>query len=373
MNTAIALDLQDKFATTRKELAACLIERDDEIDLALTALIAQEHLLLVGPPGTAKSLLCDSLTGWLTGGNLFSILLTKFSVPEEVFGPISVSGLKADIYRRIPTGKLPEATISFIDEIFKASSAILNTLLKIINERTWQNDGTLVKCPLRLCVAASNEWPNSDTGKELEALFDRFLFRKPVKPIATQRGLSSLLWAGNLTPALSTTITPAEIDAAHVEATATPWSDEAKEAIVTIIGDARREGIVAGDRRLRKSVAAVQSYAWLSGASEVAPDHLEILAHTLWADPAEQPRKLAEIVGKIANPQGMRVTALLQEAEQIVSGTDLKNLSAASVAVKKLGEIAKQLGSVSHPRSATAKEHVAAEVKRIKVASIESL
>lgn len=366
------MNLQDKFTTTRRELSFSLIERDDEIDLALTATIAQEHVLYVGPPGTAKSLLADTVSGWMNG-NLFSILLTKFSTPEEVFGPVSVAGLKADIYRRIPTGKLPEAHVAFVDEIWKASSAILNTLLKILNERTWQNDGTLVHCPLRLCIAASNEWPNSESGKELEALFDRFLFRKPVKPIATARGLSSLLWTSDLTPHLSTSITPDEIDKAHAEAIALPWSAEAKDALVTIIGDARREGIVAGDRRVRKSVAATQSYAWLSGASEVAPDHLEILAHTLWADPAEQPRKLAEIVGKIANPQGMRVTALLAEAEQIVASADLKNLAQAAAATKKLGEIVKQLSAVSHPRAITAKEHVAAEVKRIKLASIEAL
>jgi MoxR-like ATPase len=366
------MNLQDKFTTTRRELAATLIERDDEIDLALTAMIAQEHLLLVGVPGTAKSLLCDTLAGW-QDGNLFSILLTKFSVPEEVFGPISVAGLKADIYRRIPTGKLPEANLAFIDEIFKASSAILNTLLKILNERTWQNDGSLIHCPLRLCIAASNEWPNSETGKELEALFDRFLFRKAVKPIGTARGLSSLLWTANLTPSLTTRVTPSEIDAAHSEAMALPFSDDAKEALVTIIGDARREGIIAGDRRVRKSVGAAQAYAWLSGSDTVLPDHLEILAHTLWADPAEQPRKLAEIVGKIANPQGMRVTALLSEAEQIIGGADLKNLATAATACKKLQDIAKNLKTVSHPRAANAYEHIAAEVKRIKMESVNSL
>ena len=116
--------IQTKFAATRRELSAALIERDDEIDVVLTALIAQEHALLVGPPGCAKSLLLDALLGW-TGGTKFSILLTKFSVPEEVFGPVSVVGLKEDRYARITTGRLPEADFAFVDEIFKASSAIL--------------------------------------------------------------------------------------------------------------------------------------------------------------------------------------------------------------------------------------------------------
>ena len=108
--------LQQKFLTTRKEFSTALIERDEEIDLVLTALIAREHPLLVDPPGTAKSLLLDSLMDWMNG-NRFSILLTKYTVPEELFGPISVTGLKEDRYQRITTGKLPEADLAFVDEI----------------------------------------------------------------------------------------------------------------------------------------------------------------------------------------------------------------------------------------------------------------
>src|SRR5262245_60293862 len=159
-----------KFAATRKELSSALIERDEEVDLVLTALIAQEHVLLVGPPGTAKSLLLDSLMGWMNGRR-FSILLTKFTVMEEVFGPISVAGLKEDRYRRGTTGKLPQADLAFLDELLKASSAILNTTLRILNERLFENgEGALVKVPLKLCVAASNEWAPPDSGKDLSAL-----------------------------------------------------------------------------------------------------------------------------------------------------------------------------------------------------------
>jgi MoxR-like ATPase len=149
--------VQEKFQATRRELDAALIERSDEIDLALTGLVAGEHVLLVGSPGTAKSLLLDSLMSWMSSRR-FSVLLNRFTTPEEVLGPVSLSALKADRYVRVTTGKLPEAELAFLDEIFKASSAVLNVLLKILNERLYEvGDGTVVRVPLKLCVAASNE------------------------------------------------------------------------------------------------------------------------------------------------------------------------------------------------------------------------
>jgi MoxR-like ATPase len=132
--------IQAKFASARRELASVMVDRDEEIDLALTALLAREHLLLVGPPGCGKSLLLDSLLAW-AGGRKFSALLTRFSVPEELFGPVSLAGLKEDRFVRVTAGKLPEADFVFLDEVFKGSSAILNTLLKILNERVFDRGG----------------------------------------------------------------------------------------------------------------------------------------------------------------------------------------------------------------------------------------
>ncbi len=364
---------QEKLQACRATLRSTLIERDVEIDLCLTALVAREHVLLVGPPGTAKSMLASAIVRWLDGRK-FEILLTKFSTPEEVFGPISLSGLKSDRYRRITAGKLPDCEIAFVDEIFKASSAILNTMLTVLNERRYDNDGERLSCPLQLAIAASNEWPGSNgDGKELGALFDRFVLRKSVRPITTERGLDRLLWTAELEPAFHTKINAAEVSFLQHDAALLGWSDAAKAALPEIIHAVRAEGISPGDRRLRKSVRIAQAYAVLEGHAQVEKEDLEILAHTLWDDPSEQPQKAAEIVGRIANPEGMKINSLLLEAEQIIAKLDVRDLAATASASKKLSEIHDQLKKASGHRAEVGAEHVAGEIKRIRLATVEAL
>src|SRR5579883_35422 len=342
---------------------------------ALAALLAREHVLLVGPPGCGKSLLLDAVMRWV-GGRTFTCLLTRFTTPEELFGPVSVAGLKADTYRRVTTGKLPEADGCFIDELFKGSSAILNTLLRLLNERVFDpGDGVAVPCPLRLCVAASNEWPGQqESGAELNALFDRFLLRKAVRPIASAAGRQRLLWSAGHTPRVPDPITPGELDRAHAAAMALDWSEEAREALEAILRELAREGIRPGDRRQFKTVAACRAYAYLGGADRVEPEHLEVAAHTLWDAPEEQPRKTAEVVARVANPTGMRVNQLLLECEQVVAGCDPRDLSSAATAAAKLGEIDRRLaGLKADGRVGKARAHVKDQVKRLKLASLDAV
>jgi len=366
--------VQAKFVQTRKDLSAALIERDEEIDLVLTALVANEHVLLVGQPGCGKSLLLDSVLSW-TGGTKFSILLNKFSVPEEVVGPVSLTALKEDRYVRVTTGKLPEADYAFLDEVFKASSAILNVMLKILNERTYDaGDGVTRTVPLKLCVAASNEWPSPDTGKELSALFDRFLLRRAVSPIRSQGGRQRLLWATDHTPRLSTGITTAEVEEARRTAHSLPWSGEAKDALETILRELAREGVQPGDRRQFKTVGAIRAFAYLSGATEVQPEHIEVAAHTLWDDPHEQPQKVAQVIAKVANPTGMRVTQLLLETEQVIAACDVRNLADAAKAAAKLAEIDRQLAGLrGNGRLEQARAYLKEQLRKLKLASIEAI
>jgi MoxR-like ATPase len=366
--------LRAKFADARTALASALIEREDEIDLVLTALLAGEHVLLVGPPGCGKSLLLDAILSW-TGGTKFSILFTKFTVPEEVCGPVSLRSLKEDKYVRVTAGKLPEAEYCFLDEILKASSAILNTLLKILNERVYDvGDGVVRKVPLKLCVAASNEWASPDTGKELAALTDRFLLRKEVRPIRSRAGRDKLLWTPDHTPKLPGTISTAEVEAARRASAALPWSGEAKEALGAVLAELAKEGVRPGDRRQFKTVGAVRAFAWLNGAGEVRPEHLEVSQYCLWDAPEEQPEVCARVIAKIANPTGMRVTQLLLEVESVLAVTDVRNLADAAKAAAKLGEIDRQLTALSgNGRLEQARAYLKDQLKKLKLASIEAV
>lgn len=165
--------LKPRFDAIRRELDQKFLAKEEIIRLMLVAAIAGEHMVLIGPPGTAKSALIRAFAR-LIDARYFEYLLTRFSEPNELFGPVDIQAFRSGSYRRVVTNMLPEAEIVFLDEAFKANSAILNSLLTLLNERRFNNGAQLMKVPLISLFAASNEVPSSDN---LDAIFDRFLLR----------------------------------------------------------------------------------------------------------------------------------------------------------------------------------------------------
>ena len=185
------MSLRNRIDKLISVLTEGVYEREEAIKISFLSALAGENIFLYGPPGVAKSLISRRLSEVFESDNYFEYLMQKFSTPEEVFGPISISELKKDNYIRQTKGYLPTADFAFLDEIFKANPAILNSLLTIINEKKFKNGTELQNVPLKVLVSASNETPPPNQG--LEALYDRFLVRLDVNPIKSRENFETLL------------------------------------------------------------------------------------------------------------------------------------------------------------------------------------
>ena len=313
--------MQKPILALRAELQSRFPERAHVIDGSLAAVLAGEHVLLLGPPGTAKSALVRALAQAF-GGSYFERLLTKFSTPEELFGPVSLKALESDKFSRVTTGMLPTAEFAFVDEVFKANSAILNALLSLVNERLFHNDGQPTAVPLVTMFGASNELPE---GKELEALFDRFALRFQVDYLLRPQHLKSVLTSPE--PKLATALNMKTLRAAQTEVAKVQVTDATVDALIAIRDACKAEGIVASDRRWKKSLRLVQAASWLAGEKQTSPEELMLLVDALWREPKERP-KVAKLVGRLADPVSLQATEVLDAARE----------SADKVAALKLGD-----------------------------------
>lgn len=302
----------DKIGNIRTELKTEFVERDEHVDGTLMALLSKQHLIMIGAPGTAKSMLTDKLCSRIEGAQYFQWLLTKFSTPEEIFGPVSLKALENDEYKRITKHKLPEAHISFLDEIFKANSAILNALLTVVNERKYHNNGTPVQVPLQSLFGASNELPESE---ELGALYDRFLLRYIVGYIAEDSGMKQLLKAAP-NGAQETRITLSELAEAQKEVEAITVPDDLLDVIIKIRNEMKKEGVIVSDRRYKQAITILKAHAWLEGRKAAGEDDLGVLQHILWSAPSEIKTAQRVILGA-ANPLLQKVQELMDQASEI--------------------------------------------------------
>ncbi len=220
--TADETPLDDAAARVRDAVAVArtgLVDREPVAELTVLGAVAGEHLLVVGPPGTGKSEAVRRVAGEL-GGRYFEYLVGRFTEPNEIFGPVDLRRLRDGVVEIETAGMLPEADIAFLDEVFLGSSAILNTLLGVLNERTFRRGRSTLRCPLRVCVGATNALPDDPA---LAAFADRFLVRQFVEPIPDSR-LDELLEVGWGGRAVAAATAPGAGSATTPDGTTTPGS-----------------------------------------------------------------------------------------------------------------------------------------------------
>ena len=330
-------NILDRVRSVQTDLNNALLERETAVEAAILALLTREHLLLLGPPGTAKSLLVRSICERVDSTIYFERLLTRFSTPEELFGPLSLAALEQDQYKRITSGTIVESHIVFLDEVFKANSAILNSLLTLINERVYHESGQALPVPLLSLFGASNETPGEDG---LGALYDRFLLRVTVPYLADDDSMRRLL---DLSPAPPTaTFSLDELLEAQRHVDNLSMSSNTVEAIIAIKHGLEEDGIAASDRRWRACAHLIRAKAWLEGENETSSDHCEILHHALWSEPS-QIRVVERVVSKVANPLNLEAVELEDAARDL---HDQKPSPEDSDLTSKLEPILKQLGDI---------------------------
>jgi len=281
-------EIREAVTALGDEVEAMLVGRSAEVRAVITALVAREHCVFLGPPGTAKSMVIDQTVRRISGARYFWIQLFGQTPPTDVFGQVSLQALEdEDVNRRNVEGHLPDAHYAFLDEIFEAQSSILVGCNSIMQERSYMNGNEKVAVPLRAMFAASNVVPED---KGLAALYDRFLLRLVVDPLAEVDDIKAMLQLPEPVADPAPLVSLDELDRAHEAALAVRVPDEVIEAFVEVLTRLRgaEDPVEVSDRRKRKCMRLVQATAWLAGRDEAAIPDLGMIRHALWTRPEER-------------------------------------------------------------------------------------
>lgn len=299
----------ERFKQLLGEMNRGIYEKETEISLSLLAALAGESIILLGPPGVAKSMVARQLKTAFRDAQSFEYLMSRFSTPDEIFGPVSIQKLKtSDTYERAVEGYLPTADVVFLDEIWKAGPAIQNTLLTVINEKIFRNGNREMHLPLKLLVAASNELPAK--GEGLEALWDRFVIRIESRPIKLEKNFRAMLLEVKSEErgvkkqssvaegkANSNAITAEEyagwterIDKIGVKIEVLDAISAIRKSLRAVNVDeaAERRNIYVSDRRWKNIVRLLRTSAFMQDREEVDICDLLPIYHCLWQEPEER-------------------------------------------------------------------------------------
>lgn len=303
----------ERFKQLLGEMNRGIYEKETELSLSLLAALAGESIILLGPPGVAKSMVARQLKTAFREAQSFEYLMSRFSTPDEIFGPVSIQKLKtSDTYERAVEGYLPTADVVFLDEIWKAGPAIQNTLLTVINEKIFRNGNREMHLPLKLLVAASNELPAK--GEGLEALWDRFVIRIESRPIKLEKNFRAMLLESHADFSGSTGILghadfADNADFSDLKITAEEYAEWAekickigvKEEVLDAISAIRkslravnvdeaaeRRNIYVSDRRWKNIVRLLRTSAFMQDREEVDICDLLPIYHCLWQEPEER-------------------------------------------------------------------------------------
>lgn len=315
------------FTSLLDALGEGLYERREILGLTLLSALAGESVFMLGPPGVGKSLIARRLKFAFQDSESFEYLMTRFSTPEEIFGPVSIKKLKEDRYERNTNKYLPSAQIVFLDELWKAGSAIQNALLTVLNERIYRNGDEVMKTDIRCIIAASNELPNE--SELLGALYDRFLIRYELHSIKSASLFTRML--GEKTDTDGDTV-PSDLKITRVQ-----WNDwqtqvenvALNESVTNIIHIVRekietankkeddpRQHIVVSDRRWKKIIGLLKAVAFVHERTQVQLADCFIMTHCLWNHPNQRDKANA-IVREAIRDHGyaldMRLPTLRRE------------------------------------------------------------
>ena len=272
--------LVKQLLATEQAMNANFIERQAEIRAIMLALIAKKNILLIGPPGVAKSSLIQQFIDAFSDVNTFTRLISPTTQPDELFGSAKFDRLKEGVIERNIDGQLPTAHFAFLDEIFKSTSDLLNGLLKIMNEHQFENGTSVLKTPLFTLIGASNEFPEED---DLTALYDRFLIRREVASLKTPDALLSML-SSSTTAVDVPPISLAQLRSLQQLVTTVTIPAAILEQLVAIHFRLKEQGIPVSDRRTKQCLVLLQAQALLSGRMQVVTNDLLVLEDALWIE-----------------------------------------------------------------------------------------